>query len=166
MKTTKPPITTFKDQPYQWLSNMEPCKGISFRKMPTNELLYFSCVESAYQAVKTTDIEVQQLFCPLDGMAAKKLGGQMKRAGTLQLRSDWNNSRLWYMKKLLQMKFGPLNPELQTKLIETFPAELIEGNYWKDYFWGVCNGRGENNLGKLLMEVRSELMIRQDRGQL
>lgn len=36
-------------------------------------------------------------------------------------------------------------------------AELIEGNTWNDTFWGVCNGEGENNLGKLLMKVRTNL---------
>lgn len=32
-----------------------------------------------------------------------------------------------------------------------------EGNTWGDKFWGVCDGEGENHLGKLLMEVRAEL---------
>lgn len=39
----------------------------------------------------------------------------------------------------------------------TGDAELIEGNNWGDTFWGVCNGRGENMLGKLLMEIRDYL---------
>jgi hypothetical protein len=34
---------------------------------------------------------------------------------------------------------------------------LIEGNTWGDTFWGVCNGVGENNLGKTLMNVREIL---------
>jgi predicted NAD-dependent protein-ADP-ribosyltransferase YbiA (DUF1768 family) len=33
---------------------------------------------------------------------------------------------------------------------------LIEGNYWKDTFWGICDGIGKNYLGKILMEVREE----------
>lgn len=37
--------------------------------------------------------------------------------------------------------------------------ELIEGNYWHDTYWGVCEGVGENHLGKLLMEIRNELYI-------
>jgi predicted NAD-dependent protein-ADP-ribosyltransferase YbiA (DUF1768 family) len=42
-------------------------------------------------------------------------------------------------------------------LLETGDAELIEGNDWGDTFWGVCGGKGNNFLGKLLMEVRKEL---------
>jgi predicted NAD-dependent protein-ADP-ribosyltransferase YbiA (DUF1768 family) len=42
-------------------------------------------------------------------------------------------------------------------LIDTGDQELIEGNWWGDVIWGVCNGKGENHLGKILMEVRKEL---------
>jgi len=34
---------------------------------------------------------------------------------------------------------------------------LIEGNTWGDTYWGVCRGRGSNNLGKLLMKIREVL---------
>ena len=27
----------------------------------------------------------------------------------------------------------------------------------EDFFWGVCNGKGENHLGKILMKVRDEI---------
>jgi predicted NAD-dependent protein-ADP-ribosyltransferase YbiA (DUF1768 family) len=42
-------------------------------------------------------------------------------------------------------------------LLETKDATLIEGNTWGDQYWGVCAGVGENHLGKLLMQIRSEL---------
>ena len=35
--------------------------------------------------------------------------------------------------------------------------KLIEGNWWHDYYWGVCSGRGKNKLGEILMRVREEL---------
>lgn len=38
------------------------------------------------------------------------------------------------------------------------PIEVVyKGNYWKDTYWGVCNGVGENHLGKLLMKIREKL---------
>ena len=40
---------------------------------------------------------------------------------------------------------------------DTNNEELIEGNTWNDTYWGVCNGRGQNHLGKILMKVRSLL---------
>ena len=32
--------------------------------------------------------------------------------------------------------------------------ELIEKNWWNDTYWGECQGRGFNFLGKYLMEIR------------
>ena len=49
------------------------------------------------------------------------------------------------------------NPGLLDKLLATGDAELVEGNTWGDQVWGVCDGVGENHLGKTLMRIRSEL---------
>ena len=59
------------------------------------------------------------------------------------------------MEYLLLQKF--FIPELREKLLATGNEELIEGNWWGDTYWGVCKGKGENNLGKSLMKIRTEL---------
>ena len=46
------------------------------------------------------------------------------------------------------------NIDLRNKLMETGNRYLEETNHWKDRYWGVCDGKGENNLGKILMSVR------------
>ena len=56
------------------------------------------------------------------------------------------------MRQLLMTKFAW--PGEQDLLLKTGTAELIEGNWWGDTFWGVFNGAGQNHLGRLLMEVR------------
>lgn len=33
-----------------------------------------------------------------------------------------------------------------------------ETNYWNDTDWDVCNGDGENKLGKILMNTRNYFM--------
>ena len=49
---------------------------------------------------------------------------------------------------------------VRRKLLETGDRELIE-NSWRDGFWGWApNGEGQNMLGKLWMEVRTELRRR------
>jgi predicted NAD-dependent protein-ADP-ribosyltransferase YbiA (DUF1768 family) len=63
------------------------------------------------------------------------------------------------MRHLLESKFGKANPELRQMLIDTNPCVLIEGNTWGDRFWGVCEGKGENMLGRLLMNLRAEIML-------
>ena len=47
--------------------------------------------------------------------------------------------------------------ELREQLLATGEAQLIEGNTWNDTFWGVCKGKGQNWLGRILVEVREEL---------
>lgn len=71
------------------------------------------------------------------------------------IRPDWHNIQLTVMEKILRAKFNQ-HPDLARKLILE-EGELIEYNYWKDDFWGVCTDAGQNHLGKLLMKIREEL---------
>lgn len=134
-------ISSFKDE-YAFLSNFYPCI-IEFSNMQ------FGSVEVAYQAAKSPYPHVQRQFCELNSSQAKRKGQR------IELRSNWNQIRIPLMKIFLVQKFS--HPELKKLLLDTGNAELVEGNYWNDTFWGVCNHIGQNNLGKLLMEVRSEL---------
>jgi len=127
--------------PYHWLSNFYPCS------VYLDGLEYLS-VEHAYQAAKFHP-DFRSVFW---GGSA----GRAKRNGKLTLGKlpDWRENKVRTMKHLLEQKFS--TKELQQKLIDTGDQELVEGNHWGDTFWGVCNGVGENNLGKLLMGVRQE----------
>lgn len=71
------------------------------------------------------------------------------------LRRDWEEVKLDIMYELLKCKFDQ-NPSLKEKLINTGDRLLVEGNDWHDTYWGVCNGKGSNHLGKLLMKLREE----------
>ena len=73
----------------------------------------------------------------------------------VQLRDGFNEMKLELMYKLLKMKFRPNSP--LGKKLQNIHGEIIEENTWHDTFWGVCNGIGENHLGKLLMKIRDEL---------
>ena len=105
--------------------------------------------EAAFQAAKCP--ERMQEFCGLSPQKAKHLGC---RVG---LRPDWEDVKFDVMYHVCKAKFLQ-NPDLAQKLIETGDAELVEGNTWGDKIWGVCDGVGENNLGKTLMRIREELI--------
>ena len=135
-------IDSFRDE-FDWLSNFFPCP-VEF------EGLTFGNTEAVFQAAKTLDMEERERFLGLSGGQAKRLGRRV------ELRSDWETVKIEIMRQVLKSKFTQ-NPELREKLIATGDAELIEGNNWRDFYWGVCNGKGQNHLGKLLMEVRVEL---------
>ena len=108
--------------------------------------------ESAYQACKTLDMEARKEFSSVSGGVAKRLGRK------LTIRPNWDDgvTKVECMELCLWAKFQ-MNPDLKAKLIATGDAELIEGNTWNDTFWGVCNGKGQNILGKLLMEIRKNI---------
>ena len=134
---------------YRFLSNFWPCD------VEMDGFKYKS-VEAAYQASKTDIPALRTPFTNLSPSGAKQLGKKLK------LRPNWNQVKLVVMHKLLIQKFWPPTQvdrtELGTLLAETYPKELIEGNYWGDTFWGVSSGVGENHLGKLLMALRDHLL--------
>jgi hypothetical protein len=82
-----------------------------------------------------------------------------QRGQNVHLRSDWEDVKEDIMLDLLRAKFAP-GSELAGRLVETYPAELQEGNWWGDQYWGVSltTGQGQNRLGVLLMVVRTELL--------
>lgn len=110
----------------------------------------YKSTEAAYQASKCENERDRLMFVALNPGSAKRLGRNVK------LRPDWDEIKIDVMRDLLYQKFQPYY-ELGRKLVETGDEDLVEGNTWGDTFWGVCNGVGENNLGKLLMEVRANL---------
>lgn len=139
------PILEFRNE-YRWLSNFWP-SPIQFggKSYPT--------VEHAYQALKSTDPdEAEGIRTVTTAGVAKKLGK------TIKIRSDWEDIKVHVMFNLCKLKFLQ-NKELGQKLLNTGDAELIEGNAWHDTFWGVCNGVGQNNLGKILMTIRNDLQF-------
>ncbi len=110
----------------------------------------FNSVEAAYQASKALSLIIAREFSTLPPGQAKKKGR------LITVRPDWENVKLGIMESLVRIKFTD-NPWLKEQLLATGDEELIEGNWWGDTFWGVCKGVGQNNLGKILMQVRQEL---------
>ena len=128
---------------YRWLSNfhLSPIKGTRFT---------YPSVENAYQAAKWPTTEREQ-FVSITPAQSKSLG----REGKLYTPKEWDNVKFMIMAWALGVKFT--DPELASKLLATGDRHLEETNWWKDTYWGVCNGKGENYLGILLMKIRAKL---------
>ena len=134
---------------YAFLSNFYPSSFI-------HDGIEYPTVEHFFQAAKTLDIQERKKI------AAAETPGLAKRMGrNVQLRSDWEKVKVYYMELGLRLKFA--NKALAEKLIATGDEELVEGNWWCDQTWGSCNCPkhiripGRNLLGMLLMELRKEL---------
>lgn len=117
----------------------------------------YPTVEHYFQAMKTPSMEEAL------EIAAAPTPGRAKRLGRkCQLRLDWEEIKIPVMRSALHKKFS--DPELKAKLLATGDQHLEEGNHWCDNFWGVCHCEkcqdiiAHNHLGKLLMELRTELM--------
>ena len=115
--------------------------------------LRFTSAEAAYQSQK--EPEKAQLFEGLDPATAKAIGRKVN------IRSDWDEVKDDVMRRVVRLKFEQ-NTDLRKRLMDTGDAVLIEGNNWHDNYWGICTcescerKRGNNMLGKILMELREE----------
>lgn len=135
-------ISLFKGE-YGFLSNFHMHK-VKYEDM------WFPSTEHAYQASKTLDLSMRELIACID------LPNRAKKQGRrVQMRPDWDLVKFDIMESLVRQKFS--DAKLKEKLLETGEAELIEGNWWGDTVWGVCDGVGDNRLGKILMKIRQEI---------
>jgi len=136
-------ITSFRGE-YDFLSNFYESHFFFDGKV-------WSTVEHAFQSMKTLlpsrREKIRQAKSP---SIARRMGRESSQ------RPDWHGIRIETMRLLVLLKFCS-NKDLMDKLLNTNNLKLEERNYWGDKFWGICEGEGENWLGKILMEVREKL---------
>ena len=129
---------------YSFLSNFAPCKVTYNGKV-------FPTVEHAYQAAKCVDENEMNIFLYVGTPGEAKKWGRV-----VKLRPDWDSVKVGIMEDLVRQKFQ--NEKYKVLLKETGDCLITEGNTWGDTFWGVCKGIGQNNLGKIIMKIREELL--------
>lgn len=112
--------------------------------------LMYPSSENAYQSAKTLDMDLRNMFIDISPSQSKKLGRKIK------VRDDWEDVKFNIMFEIVTDKFNR-SESLCEMLLSTGDKYLEETNYWGDKIWGVCNGVGDNWLGKILMDVRSNL---------
>ena len=144
-----------REDEYGFLSNFERTgfkddQGIWW---PTNEHFY--------QAHMTQDEVVRKYIREAPHAWYTMILGRNIKKGHEREFSDTKNFKLQLMLDGLRLKFQNLN--LKKKLLDTGNAVLHEDDtaFWppekQDKFWGIV---GEDWLGKLLMQVRDELLRR------
>jgi ribA/ribD-fused uncharacterized protein len=126
-------------------------------------------VEHYYQAQKSHDAAYR---AAIRGAAtpgqAKRLGAYPElpksrsehswfRRNGRKVRADWPEQKVEVMRRAVRAKFAQ-NAELGEKLRATAGTEIVEDSRF-DEFWGCGrDGLGLNWLGRILMEVREELL--------
>lgn len=135
----------FKGGGYNILSNMA-AYAVEWRGQ------VWPTVEHAYQVAKFTDTTIiSQITKARSPYEAKMLATKHAQ----KIRPDWHKENLQIMKELLQAKVAQ-HEHVRRKLLESGGAELVEDT--DDPFWGRgVDGSGDNQLGKLWMQIRDEL---------
>ncbi len=138
------------EKPYGAFSNLFRCE-IEFegRLYPT--------AEHAYQAGKAAKPAVREwiLQAPTPALAAMAAHGLY----TWDIVPNWASIKVDRMRAVLRAKFTQ-HENLRELLLGTGSCRLVEAgttNNAVNRFWGEVDGKGENTLGKLLMELREEL---------
>ena len=124
---------------YMFLSNFY------IQKIEYRDIVFVSS-ENAYQFAKIEPDKVTEKHIAAFGSCSP--GGSKKLGRGVLMREDWDDIKISVMEDILRIKFK--NPELKQKLIDTGQEELVEGNWWNDTFWGVCEEKGSNHLENFL----------------
>jgi ribA/ribD-fused uncharacterized protein len=132
----------------------------------------FPTVEHYFQAMKAKEFDDQEVYKKIVSSktpkAAKAAGKKVKNFAT----EVWDSKREAVMEKGVRAKFVQ-HPELRKELLET-GDKIIGKADARNTFWGIGTGmssekakvpskwRGQNKLGKLLMELRQTLKDQTD----
>jgi ribA/ribD-fused uncharacterized protein len=138
------------EKPYGVFSNLFRCRILFEDKE-------FATAEHAYQAAKPKRVEVQKwiLSAPTPSLVAMAAHGLY----TWEIVSNWSEIKYDRMRKVLRAKFSQ-HEDLREILLSTGDARLVEVGRVDspvNRTWGEINGKGQNMLGVLLMELREEL---------
>eukprot|EP00611_Tribonema_gayanum_P015642 TRINITY_DN27519_c0_g1_i1.p1 TRINITY_DN27519_c0_g1~~TRINITY_DN27519_c0_g1_i1.p1 ORF type:complete len:281 (-),score=58.98 TRINITY_DN27519_c0_g1_i1:4-846(-) len=136
---------------YEYLSNLHRAKVY----LPGDEEPY-PTVEHAFQASKTEDVQLRsEIRAAPTAIAAKKA------ARKIAVSDAWRSRSEAIMEALVRDKFRR-HDKYREQLLGTGAQLLAYVNEHNDKLWGVCDGKGGNKLGLLLMRVRDDIKQSKD----
>lgn len=135
------------EKPYGAFSNL-------YQRAVTFEGVVFPTSEHAYQAGKARKPAVRDwiLSAPTPALAAMAAHGLY----VWDVAPDWAQTKFGRMRQVLRAKFDQ-HEDLRQLLMSTGNARLVEVgtvNNAVNRLWGEVDGKGENMLGVMLMELR------------
>lgn len=138
------------EKPYGVLSNL-------YRREVEFEGRMYPTAEHAYQAGKASKPAVRDwiLSAPSPALAAMAAHGLY----TWDIVPNWAQIKFDRMRAVLRAKFDQ-HADLRELLLSTGQSRLVEAgtvNNAVNRLWGEVDGKGENMLGVMLMEVRADL---------
>lgn len=140
------------EKPYGVFSNL-------YRRSVIFDGFEYPTAEHAYQAGKARKDTVRQwiLSAPTPSLLAMAAHGLY----SWDVVPNWSKIKFNRMREVLRAKFTQ-HDDLRELLLSTGDARLVESartDNAVNRVWGEVNGKGQNMLGVLLMEVRAELRL-------
>lgn len=153
------PLSASKDEIHFYRSNEKPYGIFSnlYRRKIIFEDIEYATSEHAYQAGKARKESVRNWItsAPSPALVAMAAHGLY----VWDVTPNWSSIKVDRMRNVLIAKFTQ-HEDLRDILLSTGKARLVESATVKNSVnleWGEVNGKGQNKLGILLMEVRSLL---------
>lgn len=138
------------EKPYGAFSNL-------YRRPIEFEGLVYQTAEHAYQAGKARKAEVRAwlMSAPSPALLAMAAHGLYQ----WDIAPNWSRAKFDRMRAVLRAKFTQ-HADLRNLLLSTGETRLVETatvDNAVNRMWGEVNGRGQNMLGTMLMDLRTEL---------
>lgn len=115
----------------------------------------YSSVTHAYHAARSNDETTRNAI-----LNAESFHTVANISSRIQDPEDWPNRRLNVMERLVRDKFRR-SKELQEKLKATEKRDITmtyEDEKKGNLFWGMVNGKGQNQLGRIIMKIRDDIV--------
>lgn len=114
-------------------------------------------VEHYYQAQKFHNTQQDEIMEIIRNCDSPEKAAATGRNPQYRLRPDWDQVKQGIMTEAVWQKFTR-HQDIQKILLDTGEEYLVE-NSPTDYYWGCGeNGTGQNQLGRILMEVRTKIL--------
>lgn len=117
------------------------------------EGMLYPTAEHAYHAAKFNDpnirSKIQKAISPLE---AFKLGKKY----TSQRKENWDEIKVDTLYQILKQKLSQ-HREVKIALLSTEDEVIVEDNPLDDFWGNGPDGKGQNQMGKLLMKIREEI---------
>lgn len=153
----------FYEQDFYVLSNFSAftIKGFGRTFFTAEHFYHWRKFALGFKCATQESVEAAKVANLIEYAASAHEAFKIAQANKHKRRPDWDKVKVIEMKAVLQLKVDQ-HEYVRKKLLATGNRELIE-NSWRDDFWGWGpNKDGQNQLGKLWMEIRSELLNGED----
>lgn len=137
-------------QPYGCFTNFSS-HGI------TIERIHWPAAEHYYQAQKFLGTKDRYIIHAIHNAKTPEESAALGRCPDHKVRPDWESVKINIMRTVVLEKFNT-HKDIREILLSTGKEILVE-NSPTDYFWGCGASKSpQNNLGKILMDIRSKLL--------